>query len=84
MLVRMTDKDFANQTGISLQDAALELELITVSDLSTFNKPLTRYEVAILLSDMHFKSKFINQLQNNTSTYNVISPVQSDATMTKP
>ncbi len=84
MLVRMVDKNYASQTGVSLQDAALELELITVSDLATFNKPLTRYEVAIILSDMHFKSKFINQLQSSTNTYNIISPVQSDDSTTKP
>lgn len=59
---------------------AIEHELITQTDTKTFDKPITRYEVALMLSDFHFRSAFIENLKSNTSSYNVISPANNDST----
>ena len=80
----MVDDTFATQTGVSLRDAALELEIISSNDLATFDKPITRYEVALLLSDMYLKWEFIKKLNTNTTAYNVIAPVQDTSVSVTP
>lgn len=55
---------------------ALEVELITSSDLLTFDKPITRYEVALMLHTLYLKHTFINNLNTNKSLHYVISPLQ--------
>ena len=54
-------------------EKALEVEIISNSDLNTFDKPITRYEVAIMLHTLYLKNTFIQNLNDNTSVYYVIS-----------
>jgi len=63
-------------------EKALEAELITASDLTTFDKPITRYEVAIMLHTLYLKNTFINNLNDNNSIYYVISPTSDQSTGT--
>ena len=65
-------------SGQTLSNKALELELISKADLATFDKPITRYEVALMLSNLHLKSEFINNLKDTSVNYNVISPIDKD------
>lgn len=55
-------------------EKGLEAELITSSDLATFDKPITRYEVALMLHTLYLKNTFITNISNNNSVYYVISP----------
>ena len=65
-------------TGQTVANKALELEIISKADLNTFDKPITRYEVALLLSSLHIKTQFINNLKDKGITYNVIAPIEKD------
>jgi hypothetical protein len=67
--------------GQTLSNKALELELISRADLTTFDKPITRYEVALMLSNLHLKSEFIKNLKDTSVNYNVISPIDKDTTI---
>ncbi len=67
-------------TSQQIISKAIEHELITQTDTKTFDKPITRYEVALMLSDYHFRSAFIENLKDNTNSYNVISPASNDNT----
>ncbi len=60
----------SNKTVI---EKALENWLISANDLSTFDKPITRYEAAIMLHALYLKQTFINNLNSNNSIYYVIS-----------
>ena len=66
----LSTSDSTTQTVI---EKALEAELITSSDLTTFDKPITRYEVAIMLHTLYLKNAFIKNLNDNNSIYYVIS-----------
>ncbi len=72
-------------TGMTQSQAlvrrALELEIISKADLNTFDKPITRYEVALMLSNLHLKNEFIKNLKDTSATYSVISPVEKDTTI---
>jgi hypothetical protein len=68
-------------TGETVASKALQLEIISKADLNTFDKPITRYEVALLLSNLHLKTAFINNLKDITTNYNVIAPIAKDATV---
>ncbi len=68
-------------TGQTVSNKALELEIISRADLNTFDKPITRYEVALLLSSLHLQTKFINNLKDTAVTYNVIAPIEKDSTI---
>lgn len=61
-------------------EKALEAELITSSDLSTFDKPITRYEVALMLHTLYLRNTFIANLNDNNSVYYVISPTIDQST----
>lgn len=63
-------------------EKSLEAELITASDLTTFDKPITRYEIAIMLHTLYLKNTFINNLNDNNSIYYVISPTTEQSTGT--
>lgn len=52
---------------------ALSLEIIEKADLATFEKPLTRYEAALLFHKLYLKEQFKNNLLNANSDYTVIS-----------
>ena len=67
-------------TWETISSKALELEIISKADLNTFDKPITRYEVALMLSNLHLKSEFIKNLKDTSITYNVISPIDKDTT----
>lgn len=67
--------------GDTIASKALELEIISKADLTTFDKPITRYEVALLLSNLHLKTEFIKNLKETTSNYNVIAPISKDTTV---
>lgn len=54
---------------------ALTLEIIEKADLATFEKPLTRYEAALLFHKLYLKEQFKNNLLNANSDYTVISSV---------
>lgn len=67
--------DITNEsTTEQVIEEALDSELITASDLSTFNKPITRYEVAMMLHTLYLKNIFIDNLTQESSTYYIISP----------
>jgi len=68
-------------TGQTIATKALELEIISKADLNTFDKPITRYEVALLLSNLHLQTEFINNLKDTAVTYNVIAPIEKDTTV---
>lgn len=68
-------------SGQTIPTKALELEIISKADLNTFDKPITRYEVALLLSNLHLQTEFINNLKDTAVTYNVIAPIEKDATV---
>lgn len=72
----------ADSTTQTVIEKALEAELITASDLTTFDKPITRYEVAIMLHTLYLKNTFINNLNDNNSIYYVISPTSDQSTGT--
>ena len=63
-------------------EKALEQELITSSDLSTFDKPVTRYEIALMLHTLYLKNTFIKNLNDNSSIYYVISPTSDQLSWT--
>lgn len=66
----LLNPDSNTQTVI---EKALEVEIISNSDLTTFDKPITRYEVAIMLHTLYLKNTFIKNLNDNSSVYYVIS-----------
>ena len=68
-------------SGQTVSSKALELEIISKADLATFDKPITRYEVALLLSNLHLQTEFINNLKDTAVTYNVIAPIEKDTTV---
>jgi hypothetical protein len=68
-------------SGQNIPAKALELEIISKADLNTFDKPITRYEVALLLSNLHLQTEFINNLKDIAVTYNVIAPIEKDTTV---
>lgn len=67
-------------TGQTLSNKAIDMELINKADIATFDKPITRYEVALMLSTLHIKTQFIANLNNTTINYNVIAPIDKDTT----
>jgi hypothetical protein len=60
---------------------ALSLEIISRADESTFDKPITRYEVALLLSKLYLKNEFSKSLSDSNATYNIISAIDNDQTI---
>jgi hypothetical protein len=68
-------------TGQTVANKALELDIISRADLNTFDKPITRYEVALILSNLHLQNKFIINLKDTSVTYNVIAPIEQDTTI---
>ena len=68
-------------SGQTVSTKALDLEIISKADLNTFDKPITRYEVALMLSNLHLKSEFIKNLKNTGVSYNVIAPIDKDTTI---
>lgn len=60
---------------------ALSLDIIARADESTFDKPITRYEVALLLSKLYLKNEFTKSLSDSSANYNIISPLDNDQTV---
>lgn len=84
-ILNMIEEDWlstwSNNRANDVYNKALSLELIGRSDESTFTKPVTRYEVALILSKMHLKDQFAKALASSTSTATIISPLEQDETV---
>lgn len=60
---------------------ALSVDIVAKADESTFDKPITRYEVALILSKLYLKDQFTRSLSDSTTSYNIISPIENDQTI---
>jgi uncharacterized protein YwbE len=60
---------------------ALSVDIVSKADESTFDKPITRYEVALILSKIYLKDQFTRSLSDSTTSYNIISPIENDQTI---
>ena len=60
---------------------ALSLDIVSKADESTFDKPITRYEVALILSKLYLKDQFTRSLSDSNTSYNIISPIENDQTI---
>lgn len=80
-LLNMKNKSYSN-SGWSRQTnvykTALSLEIITRADEATFLKPITRYEVAMILHKSYLQDKFKESLSDTNANYTVISPIEID------
>lgn len=61
---------------------ALSLELVSQSDMATFDRALSRYEAALLLYKLYIKNRFITSLTNANTSHNIISSVPQEQNST--
>lgn len=73
--LRMQGKITGEKSQKDIIRIALEEDLISAKDLSTFEKPITRYEAALVLHTLYLKQLFVKSLNEAGSIYYVVSPV---------
>lgn len=81
-MLNMLRESYTSNTGSWQSNAykkALSLELINRSDEATFDKPITRYEAAILFHKLYLKNEFKKSLSNADASYTVISPIENES-----
>ena len=61
-------------------DKAQELWLVTAADSTTFDTPISRYEVALFLYKFNIRYKMLNNLNNNKISDDVINTVEWSVT----
>lgn len=57
-------------------DKAQELWLVTAADTTTFDTPISRYEVALFVYRFNVRYKYLNNLNNNKVSDDVINTVE--------
>lgn len=79
-LIRMFEWKTLDETWtprwINYFNKAQELWLVTAADTTTFDTPISRYEVALFLYKFNIRYKMLNNLNNNKISDDVINTVQ--------
>ncbi len=83
-LIRMFEWKTLDETWtprwINYFNKAQELWLVTAADTTTFDTPISRYEVALFLYKFNIRYKMLNNLNNNKISDDVINTVQGSIT----
>ncbi len=78
-LLKMSNQ-YPSQSGSrsdNVYNKALSLDMITQAEKQTFDKSITRYESAMILSKLYLKQEFTKNLSDTNASYSVISEIES-------